>query len=139
ARKGKPGKTTMSEAQLIGRGARYCPFQLKDDQPKYQRKYDVQGSDKERELRISEELYYHSAHNPKYIQELNTALKEVGIKPDHSVQKRLALKDSFRQTDLFQKGKIFVNKRKKNKREDIDKLDKGVSESPITVSFPTGY
>ena len=25
---GKIGKTTMSEAQLIGRGARYCPFQL---------------------------------------------------------------------------------------------------------------
>ena len=29
---GKVGKTTMSEAQLIGRGARYCPFKLKDDQ-----------------------------------------------------------------------------------------------------------
>jgi type III restriction enzyme len=26
AKKGVPGKTTMQEAQLIGRGARYCPF-----------------------------------------------------------------------------------------------------------------
>ena len=27
-RNGKPGKSTISEAQLIGRGARYCPFQI---------------------------------------------------------------------------------------------------------------
>jgi type III restriction enzyme len=139
ARKGKPGKTTMSEAQLIGRGARYCPFRLNNEQLKYQRKYDVQGNEKEHELRICEELYYHSAHNPKYIQELNKALKAVGIKPDHSVQKRLALKDSFKQTYLFQKGKIFVNKRKKSKREDVRKLGKDVSESAIKVPFPTGY
>ena len=34
---GKVGKTTMSEAQLIGRGARYCPYKLTDDQELYQR------------------------------------------------------------------------------------------------------
>lgn len=62
------GKTTMSEAQLIGRGARYCPFQLSDDQPLYGRKFD---GDIDNELRVCEELYYHSAYNPKYIQELN--------------------------------------------------------------------
>lgn len=139
ARKGKPGKTTMSEAQLIGRGARYCPFRLNEEQPEYRRKYDVRSGEKEHVLRVCEELYYHSAHNPKYIQELNAALKEVGIKPDHTVQKRLALKNSFKQTELFQKGKIFVNKREKNKREDVTKLDQNVSGSPITVSFPTGY
>jgi hypothetical protein len=32
--------STVSEAQLIGRGARYCPFQVNSQQPKYQRKYD---------------------------------------------------------------------------------------------------
>lgn len=35
---GKIGKTTMSEAQLIGRGARYCPFKLDDSQELYKRK-----------------------------------------------------------------------------------------------------
>ena len=35
---GIPGKTTMKEAQLIGRGARYCPFKITDEQEKYQRK-----------------------------------------------------------------------------------------------------
>ncbi|EOZ4909940.1 DEAD/DEAH box helicase family protein, partial [Enterobacter hormaechei] len=53
---GKIGKTTMSEAQLIGRGARYCPFQTADDEPLYRRKFD---SDLDHEMRICEELYYH--------------------------------------------------------------------------------
>ena len=33
----KLAPTTISEAQLIGRGARYCPFKLDDEQPKFQR------------------------------------------------------------------------------------------------------
>jgi type III restriction enzyme len=36
----KPGNTTMSEAQLIGRGARYYPFQLNETYDKYKRKFD---------------------------------------------------------------------------------------------------
>jgi type III restriction enzyme len=139
SRRGKPGKTTMSEAQLIGRGARYCPFQLDDEQPMYQRKYDVRGDKEEHDLKICEELYYHSKNNPKYIQELKKALKEVGIIPDHSTKQQLELKDSFKQTELYQSGKIFVNERKKYKREDVDKLDEDVTQTPITVSFHTGY
>lgn len=77
ASKGKVGKTTMAEAQLIGRGARYCPFRVTDEQPLFGRKYD---DDLANELRICEELYYHSAYNPRYIQELNTALVATGIK-----------------------------------------------------------
>jgi type III restriction enzyme len=73
----KPGQTTMSEAQLIGRGARYCPFQITAEQPYDGRKFD---DDLNNELRICEELYYHSAYNPRYIRELNTALEEIGIK-----------------------------------------------------------
>jgi type III restriction enzyme len=74
---GRPGKTTMSEAQLIGRGARYCPFKIIDSQPMFNRKFD---DEPENELRICEELYYHSTYNPKYIRELNIALEEIGIK-----------------------------------------------------------
>jgi len=36
----KPGRTTIGEAQLIGRGARYFPFQLDETQDKYKRKFD---------------------------------------------------------------------------------------------------
>jgi type III restriction enzyme len=85
SRKGKPGKTTMSEAQLIGRGARYCPFRLHERQPLDKRKFDeVPGH----ELRVCEELYYHSAYNPRYVQELHTALEEIGIKSKEAEVRR---------------------------------------------------
>ena len=37
---GNPGKTTLSEAQLIGRGARYYPFALEEGQDGFTRKFD---------------------------------------------------------------------------------------------------
>ncbi|HPQ88476.1 MAG TPA: DEAD/DEAH box helicase family protein, partial [Gammaproteobacteria bacterium] len=37
---GNPGKTTISEAQLIGRGARYFPFTLEKGQDPFTRKFD---------------------------------------------------------------------------------------------------
>ncbi|MDX5418699.1 MAG: hypothetical protein LPK09_05745, partial [Hymenobacteraceae bacterium] len=85
AKNGKPGKTTMSEAQLIGRGARYCPFSLEEIQPLDKRKFDEEP---DHELRVCEELYYHSAYNPRYVQELHTALEEIGIKPSETEEKK---------------------------------------------------
>jgi type III restriction enzyme len=73
----KNKKTTISEAQLIGRGARYCPFQLSPNDPLYQRKYDDRV---DHPLRICEQLYYHSPYNPAYIQDLDIALEDIGIK-----------------------------------------------------------
>ncbi len=87
---GTGGKTTMSEAQLIGRGARYCPFRVSEDQPVDQRKYDY---DLTNELRVCEELIYYCAYNPRYIQELNTALHEIGIKPKNERQRDLKLRN----------------------------------------------
>jgi type III restriction enzyme len=139
AKKGKPGKTTMAEAQLIGRGARYCPFQIKDDQSLYKRKYDTTGSEEEHELKICEELYYHSAHNPRYIDELHTALEEIGIKAKRNRQIGLNLKPSFKETATYKEGKLFVNERKKYNREDINSLDEHARDHPYKVQLRTGY
>lgn len=133
---GKIGKTTMSEAQLIGRGARYCPFQLTGDQPLFGRKYD---SDLDNELRICEELFYHSAYNPKYIQELNTALQEIGLKPKETRERKVHLKKSFMDTTLYKAGHIFLNGRDKYNREDIDGLDSSIINQTHKVSLRTGY
>lgn len=70
-------KTTMAEAQLIGRGARYCPFIIDENDEPYKRKFDHHP---EHELGICERLYYHSAHNPNYIAELGKALVATGIR-----------------------------------------------------------
>lgn len=133
---GKLGKTTMSEAQLIGRGARYCPFQITSDQPLYGRKYDA---DLGHELRVCEELYYHSAYNPKYIQELNTALQEIGIKAKETRQRRLLLKESFKKTSIYKAGHVFLNGRRKYNRNDIDGLDNSLIEQRHKVLLRTGY
>lgn len=85
------GKTTMSEAQLIGRGARYCPFQASPEEPLFMRKHD---SDLDHEHRVLEELFYHCAHNPKYVQELHTALTVLGIKAPETRTVHIRLKDS---------------------------------------------
>lgn len=116
AKKGIPGKTTISEAQLIGRGARYFPFRLDDSQILDQRKFD---QDLNNELRVLEELYYHSAHNPRYIDELHKALVDTGIIPPRTRKIELRVKDSFKQSDYWKNGLIFVNKRIHNPRQDV--------------------
>lgn len=133
---GKVGATTMSEAQLIGRGARYCPFKTKVDEPLYQRKYD---DDLENDLRICEELFYHSAHNPKYISELHKALEAIGLKATKSVQRKLILKENFKETDFYKSGVIYVNEKKAYDRSDIYELDKSLRDKIYKKKFLTGY
>ncbi|WP_088859731.1 DEAD/DEAH box helicase family protein [Brachyspira hampsonii] len=80
-KKKKAGKTTISEAQLIGRGARYYPLRLDyyNDDEIYKRKYD---KDLDNDKRILETLYYHSIKDSRYISELRTVLREHGLLDD---------------------------------------------------------
>ena len=133
---GKIGKTTISEAQLIGRGARYCPFTLDITQPKFQRKFD---EDIDNELRICEELYYHSAYNPKYIHELNEALHEIGIKPKESRDIQLDLKLDFKESDFYKNGIVFLNNKVQNDRSDIFSLPTTITKQTHKVKIQTGY
>lgn len=84
----KPGATTVQEAQLIGRGARYWPF-AHGEIPMNQRKFD---GDLQHELRVIEELTYHSKTNPRYIQELTSALVSTGIAPQSREMRTISLK-----------------------------------------------
>lgn len=71
----RPGKTTISEIQLIGRGARYYPFFYASCDP-FKRKFD-QSPD--HELRILEQLHYHTSQDVQYITELTHDLKKAGL------------------------------------------------------------
>lgn len=106
----RPGKTTLSEAQLIGRGARYFPFALDAQEDKFTRKYD---SDLGNELRVLEELYYHTREDSRYISELKVALREMGVYEDEDKKerKKLEIKEEFKKTDLYKSGQVFYNKR----------------------------
>ncbi|WP_449354659.1 DEAD/DEAH box helicase family protein [Virgibacillus natechei] len=133
---GEFGKTTISEAQLIGRGARYYPFKIEEEQPMFKRKYD---DEPDNELRIGEELYYHSAYNPKYISELNDALREIGIKPNIYKEVNLKLKPDFKETDLYKNGYIFLNERVPNNRIDIFHLPSSIKKTTYKYRLKTGY
>ena len=103
----KIGKTTIAEAQLIGRGARYYPFTLPGHEDKYQRKFD---EDIEHELRVLEEFHYHSINDLPYITEIKTALVKRGLMDEQTVTRKLKLKKEFKETDLYKYGVIWVNK-----------------------------
>lgn len=108
SKNGRPGKTTMREAQLIGRGARYYPFVMYGDEEKrFVRKFDENELEP---LRVIEQLHYHSASNPKYIQEIRQTLRETGIMPDiNTVKREINLKDSFKDTRTYKSGVIWKN------------------------------
>ena len=121
----KVGTTTMSEAQLIGRGARYFPFKIDSRDNLYKRKFDF---DLNNELRICETLFYHSAHNPKYVQELNLALHEIGIKAKDSTVQDLLVKEEFKNTRMYRNGAIYLNEKKR----------RTVSEAPAFKDYVRG-
>ena len=122
----KPGNTTMGEAQLIGRGARYFPFRLQETEDKFKRKFDDIGN----EMRIVETLHYHSAHNPKYIDEIKSALTEMGIIPETHVQINLFIKPEFKKTEFWRKGYVFINDRTPNPRKDVKSLQDATKIKP---------
>lgn len=130
----KLSKTTITEAQLIGRGARYCPFKTNDLDDAYKRKFD---NDLENELRVCETLYYHSKEDSRYIAELREALKEVGFEPDNTINFKYKVKKSFKEKDIFKTGKVFVNGYKLKSNKDIIGLDKKLQslESVVDLSI----
>lgn len=120
ARSNKPGKTTLAEAQLIGRGARYFPFKVDDTQDEFIRKYDHDiGND----LKILEELYYHTRDQSQYISELKRALEASGIYEDdeRSTEVQLSLKEDFKETNLYKQGMVFYNEKRYAEKGEINR------------------
>jgi len=123
--------TTIQEAQLIGRGARYFPFQLDDPQEKFRRKYD---EDLENEMRCLEELYYHSVNHSAYIRSLKTELVKSGIMEEtgNQVVLNLNVKPEIKKTKFWKEDYIFTNKQIEYDRSgiegfrDLEALDKKI-------------
>nr|WKT13889.1 DEAD/DEAH box helicase family protein [Borrelia sp. BU AG58] len=111
--------STVSEAQLIGRGARYYPFEF-DEYDKYKRKFDDEVEDNE--LKLLETLHYHSFYDSKFINDLKRELKDQGLIEDEKVYNiPFHLKK-----DLNIKPYIYTNKRIKRISEDYIKMTEGL-------------
>lgn len=122
------GKPTIQEAQLVGRGARYYPFVLDDPDEKFTRKFDGELNN---ELRVIEQLYFHSIENHRYISELRKALEESGIMRKRGSEKMLEVKDSFKNTRLYKDGVLWKNKRIIDKRENVKSIYEFIDKNRI--------
>ena len=128
--------TPTTEAQLIGRGARYFPFVIDENKDSYRRKFD---GDLNHELRVIEELHYHSINDSNYIREIREALIEEGMLDEQTVEKRLELKGLFKETDFYKRGLIYINERVENMNESVFSLsDIGISSKSYHHSLATG-
>lgn len=132
------GATTLAEAQLIGRGARYFPFALEQGQDKFTRKYD---NDQANDLKILEELYYHTKEDSRYISELKKALVESGIYEDEDklITKQLTLKLDFKETEFYKTGKVVYNKKVEKSYNNVKSFaDLGVSKRNFAFTLSSG-
>ena len=130
------GKTTVSEAQLIGRGARYFPFVLSDHPDKFRRKFD---ENLDHELRVLEELHYHSIHDRRYISEISNALRDEGMMDKERVSREIKLKETFKETDFYKSGVVWINKRVPKSYRYVQSFeDLGVKKKDFSYQFATG-
>jgi len=122
--KGSVSKYTISEAQLIGRGARYCPFKFENDQTPEKRKYsNIVGTPEA----ICETLLYHCMQDSRYIEELKRALIETGLtSSEEMIEVHNTLKESFKKSVTYQTGYIFIN-------EKIEKSRNSITSMPSTI------
>jgi type III restriction enzyme len=146
--KGKIGAVTLSEAQLIGRGARYFPFTVAQtsslrgqaeslSNDKFRRKFD---GDLTHELRVLEELHYHSINDHRYIAEIRQALVEQGMMDEREVKRALKLKESFKQTDFYKYGVIWLNDRRPKDYSKVQSFaDLGVKRRNYVHVIATGH
>ena len=129
-------ETTLREAQLIGRGARYFPFSINSIDDLYMRKFD---NDQQCDLRVLEQLHYHSLNEFSYIREIQNVLRKTGIMPQSRRSIQLQLKDSFKKTGFYKHGLIYINKRVRNKYCYVQYLsDMGVSARNYRHTLATG-
>ncbi|PMB83636.1 restriction endonuclease [Dolosicoccus paucivorans] len=99
---------TNSEAQLIGRGARYYPFEMNEE-----RSYTRRFEDESRDSLLLETLHYHTINEPQYLKNLVASLDDMDLPTGEDKQNpphEIKVKPSFRRTDLYKKGNIYYNK-----------------------------
>ena len=141
----KIGTNTLSEAQLIGRGARYFPFVLPENlalsavegSDRFRRKFD---GDLGHELRVIEELHYHSINDSRYIAEIRAALVEQGIMDENEVTRELKLKESFKKTQFYKYGLLYTNKAMEKDFQRVKSFaDLGVKKRNYVHVIATGH
>lgn len=132
-------KVSLQDIQLIGRGARYCPYELPrsykrdEDSPvlsifgsrglefdKYKRKFDNDPFDKGRVL---ETFVYHFVKTGTFLENLQRDLLGEGIISEGVEKKTISMKQNFLDSETYKKGFVLVNHTVKRTRTTDDEVD----------------
>lgn len=114
---------TMVEAQLIGRGARYYPFEI-NGKKSYRRRFDGDPSNKQL---ILETLHYHTMNEPQYLKQLVGSLKQMDLptgKDSKNPPIEIKVKPEFKRTEIYRHGKIYYNQSVEVPSKYFDSLQK---------------
>lgn len=104
--------------------------------PVSSRKYD---NDLTNRLRVLETLHYHSSQNPRYVQELSTALTNSGIIAPKSREVSERLKESFKKTRLFTDGYVFANEQEYYLlNEEVNSIGQNILDKEFQVRVKSG-
>ncbi|MDV2686487.1 DEAD/DEAH box helicase family protein [Alkalihalophilus lindianensis] len=125
-------KATDSEAQLIGRGARYYPFKY-NGKKSFKRRFDLLG----KKLSVLESLHYHTINESAYIKNLIKSLDAAGIqtKEEKYTRYEAKLKKKFKDKPLYKNGKIYINRSVKTTPEDYNSFEKYAIDTRVSYTF----
>ncbi len=132
-------KVSLQDIQLIGRGARYCPYELpntykrdEDDGKlslfagrnlefdRYKRKFDNDPYDKGRVL---ETFVYHFVKTGTFLENLQRDLLGEGIISEGVEKKTITMKQKFLESDTYKKGFVLVNHTVQRTKTTDDEID----------------
>ncbi|MCX3565981.1 restriction endonuclease, partial [Escherichia coli] len=124
--------STDSEAQLIGRGARYYPF-IYDGQRSFTRRFDNSTKD----LSVLEQLHYHTINEPAYIKTLHASLEQADIdvhQDGGGTVEHARLKEDFKKSAVYQAGKLYFNE-----VEEIERSSRNWETYSLETRFEIQY
>jgi len=121
---------TNSEAQLIGRGARYNPF-IYQDKLSYTRRFDQKNT----KYQLLESLYYHTINDPKYLDNLKKSLDKLDlpVEDDNDFDVfETSVKPAFKRSKVYKQGHLYYNEVENIPDKDFNSLERfGVNTATI--------
>lgn len=129
---------TMVEAQLLGRGARYYPFEIAGEKS-YQRRYDNDSSNKQLFL---ETLHYHTMNEPQYLKQLVGSLEQMDLPTGQDKKNppiEVKVKSSFKKTETYKTAKIYYNETEDVSDEWFDSIHKYGINHKADISRKLNY
>ena len=87
---------------------------------KFKRKFD---KDMKHDLRVIEELHYHSKDESSYINEIKEELIQRGLMDEKVIRKNVKCKKAFKKSKLYRQGFIWLNQQVEKDMQHVNSFD----------------